>query len=148
MDYVNRLSREQRDQYAPLSDKRRLPNTNIPAQPRRDEHQGHEQPGRTGAKRKADSQFPTSDKPVKRHRSSAKPTVSPSSTDGILASSSQGHARGDTPAIQGDEGPPPVDAEQNRSAVEHLLDCCIRSLHGRNWQVIPRPIGGVWAEQR
>ncbi|KAF2435338.1 hypothetical protein EJ08DRAFT_334533 [Tothia fuscella] len=125
MGYVNRLLQEQRDQYAPLSHER-LPNTK--AQPRRDKHQGREQLSTRRRKRKADSRIPT--KPAKRHRSLANPA------GGMSAPSLQDHARGDTPAIQGDERPPPVDAKHNRYAVERLLDRRIFRLRGRNQQVI------------
>jgi hypothetical protein len=133
MDYVNRLPRGQRDQYAPLSNQRRQPY--VTAQPPRGQQHGHEQSGGIGRKRKADARFPTSDKHGKRHRSSVNPTVSLSSAGGISAPSSRDHARGNTPAVQGDEGSPPVDAEQNRYAVEHLRNRRIRRLHGWNRQV-------------
>lgn len=67
-----------------------------------------------------------------------KPTASPSSAGGILAASSRDHARGNPRANQGDDGPPPVDAEQNRYAVECILGrrVHIRRLRGRDREVI------------
>lgn len=90
--------------------------------------QVHEQPRARRRKRKANSRIST--KPAKRHRSLG------TLAGGMSAPSSRGHARGNTPAIQADDGPPPVDAEQNRHAVERLLDRRIFRLRGRNQQVI------------
>jgi hypothetical protein len=55
---------------------------------------------------------------------------------GMSAPSLRDHARGNAPAIQADDRPPPIDAKQNRYAVEHLLDRRRFRLRGRNQQVI------------
>jgi hypothetical protein len=131
-DYVNRLSQTQQQQYAILSNES-LPN--ITVQSRRAKQQVYIQGDETGAKRSAGSPFPTSNKRVKRQQQTIKHTVSTSLVSGISALSSGKHRYGVTPAIQADDGALPIDAENDRCAVERLLGRRLRRLRGRNRQV-------------